>query len=160
MAGEKADVKHFDLKQMENFRDNEVQPAHTAARKYREEGNGSDIRPLGALVEGYNTEGNLDQDKQLLRIGKMATDKLISGPTLLKDIVTAATAIDKLLNDQMKLFEELKEALTETIEEANKTKDKNLDAIDAQTLLQTFEEVDTLTSGSSGTGGTTGGGST
>jgi hypothetical protein len=49
----------------------------------------------------------------------------------------------------MDLFKELKEALTETIDEANKTKDKNLNAIDAQTLLQTFDEVDTLTAGSS-----------
>ncbi|MFF2329621.1 MULTISPECIES: type VII secretion system-associated protein [unclassified Streptomyces] len=155
MAGEKADVKHFDLKQMENFRDNEVQPAYKAARKYREDGNGSDIRPLGALIDGHTTEDNLDQDKQLLRIGKMATDKLVSGPTLLKDIRTAATAIDKLLGDQMQLFKEMKEALTDTIDEANKTKNKNLDAIDAETLLQTFEDVDTLTSGSSGTGGKT-----
>ncbi|MEU9061421.1 type VII secretion system-associated protein [Streptomyces sp. NPDC048430] len=153
MAGEKADVKHFDLKQMENFRDNEVHPAYTAAKKYREDGNGSDIRPLGALIDGHTTEGNLDQDKQLLRIGKMATDKLVSGPALVEDIRTAATAIDKLLGDQMELFKELKAALTDTIEEANKTKDKNLDAIDAQTLLQTFEEVDTLTSGSSTTTG-------
>jgi len=54
----------------------------------------------------------------------------------------------KLLQEDL----ELKAALTDTIDEANKTKDKNLDAIDAQTLLQTFEEVDALTSGSSATG--------
>ncbi|MEU7328049.1 type VII secretion system-associated protein, partial [Streptomyces parvus] len=66
-------------------------------------------------------------------------------------VTTVATSLDKLLGDQMELFKELKEALTDTIEEANKTKNKNLDAIDAQTLLQTFEEVDTLTSGSSDT---------
>lgn len=150
MAGEKADVKHFDLKQMENFRDNEVQPVYTSAKKHREDGDGPGTRPLGDLIDGHTTEGNLDQDKQLLRIGKMTTDKLVSGPKLIEDIRTAATAIDKLLGDQMELFKELKAALTDTIDEANKTKDKNLDAIDAQTLLQTFDEVDALTSGSSG----------
>ncbi|MFE4451802.1 type VII secretion system-associated protein [Streptomyces sp. NPDC056796] len=150
MAADKADVKHFDFKQMENFRDNEVHPVYTAAKKHREDGNGSDVRPLGDLIDGHTTEDNLDQSQQLLRIGKMATEKLVSGPTLLEDVRTAATAIDKLLGDQMKLFKELKEALTETIDDANETKNKNLDAIDAQTLLQTFEEVDTLTSGSSG----------
>ncbi|MCZ4515942.1 MULTISPECIES: type VII secretion system-associated protein [Streptomyces] len=148
MAGEKADVKHFDLKQMENFRDNEVQPVYTAAKKHREEGDGSTIRPLGHLVDGHTTPDNLDQDKQLLRIGKMVTEPLVSGPKLIEGVRTAAEAIDKLLGDQMDLFKELKEALSDTIEEANKTKNKNLDAIDAQTLLQTFEEVDTLTAGS------------
>ncbi|MES4890655.1 type VII secretion system-associated protein [Streptomyces sp. NPDC096012] len=156
MAGDKADVKHFDLKQMENFRDNEVQPVYTAAKKHREQGDGSHIRPLGQLVDGHTTPGNLAQDKQLLRIGKMVTDPLVSGPKLIEDIRTAAEAIDKLLGDQMDLFKELKAALTDTIDEANKTKDKNLDAIDAQTLLQTFEEVDTLTSGTTGKPGDAG----
>ncbi|MEU0127020.1 MULTISPECIES: type VII secretion system-associated protein [unclassified Streptomyces] len=150
MAGEKADVKHFDLKQMEHFRDNEVQPVYTAAKKHREDGDGEHIRPLGHLVDGHTTPDNLAQDKQLLRIGRMVTEPLVSGPKLIEGVRTAAEAIDKLLGDQMDLFKELKEALTDTIEEANKTKDKNIDAIDAQTLLQTFEEVDTLTSGSSG----------
>ncbi|MET9594328.1 type VII secretion system-associated protein [Streptomyces sp. NPDC047737] len=154
MAGEKADVKHFDLKQMENFRDNEVQPVYTAAKKHREDGDGAHIRPLGHLVDGHTTPDNLDQNKQLLRIGRMVTEPLVSGPKLIEGVRTAAEAIDKLLGDQMDLFKELKEALTDTIEEANKTKDKNLDAIDAQTLLQTFDEVDALTSGSSETEGT------
>ncbi|MFD4987759.1 type VII secretion system-associated protein [Streptomyces sp. NPDC058374] len=147
MAGEKADVKHFDLKQMESFRDNEVQPVYTAAKKHREDGDGTHIRPLGDLIDGHTTPGNLLQDQQLLRIGKMVTDPLVSGPKLIEAIREAATEVDKLLGDQMELFKELKEALTETIEEAGKTKDKNLDAIDAQTLLQTFDEVDTLTAG-------------
>ncbi|RPK81295.1 MULTISPECIES: type VII secretion system-associated protein [Streptomyces] len=155
MAGEKADVKHFDLKQMENFRDNEVHPVYTKAKQHREDGSGEEgeahIRPLGQLIKGYTTPDNLGQDQQILRLGLMNTEKLISGPTLIESVTTAATALDKLLGDQMDLFKELKEALTDTIEEAEKTKNKNLDAIDAQTLLQTFEEVDTLTSGSTGT---------
>lgn len=150
MAGEKADVKHFDLKQMEHFRDNEVQPVYTAAKKHREDGDGEHIRPLGHLVDGHTTPDNLAQDKQLLRIGRMVTEPLVSGPKLIEGVRAAATALDKLLGDQMSLFKELKEALTETIEDANRTKNKNLDAIDAQTLLQTFDEVDTFTSGSSG----------
>ncbi|NEB36291.1 type VII secretion system-associated protein [Streptomyces sp. SID14515] len=155
MAGEKADVKHFDLKQMENFRDNEVHPVYTKAKQHREDGSGEEgdgrIRPLGELIGGYTTADNLDQDRQLLRIGRMNTEKLISGPELVENVRLVAESIDKLLGDQMELFKELKEALTETIEEANKTKNKNLDAIDAQTLLQTFDEVDTLTSGTTGT---------
>jgi hypothetical protein len=151
MAGEKADVKHFDLKQMENFRDNEVQPVYTKAKKHREDGEAPNIRPLGDLVDGHTSPDNLVQDQQLLRIGKMATEALVSGPKLVEGVRTAAEAIDKLLGDQMELFKELQEALTDTIEEANKTKNKNLDAIDAQTLLQTFDEVDTLTSGTSET---------
>ncbi|MFJ9890169.1 type VII secretion system-associated protein [Streptomyces sp. NPDC091287] len=155
MAGEKADVKHFDLKQMENFRDNEVHPVYVKAKQHREDGSGEEgeahIRPLGRLIKGYTTPDNLAQDQQILRLGLMNTEKLVSGPTLIESVTTAATALDKLLGDQMDLFKELKEALTDTIEEAEKTKNKNLDAIDAQTLLQTFEEVDTLTSGSTGT---------
>ncbi|MET9924981.1 MULTISPECIES: type VII secretion system-associated protein [unclassified Streptomyces] len=154
MAGEHADVKHFDLKQMENFRDNEVHPVYTKAKKHKDEGEGEGetrIRPLSELIGGYTTADNLDQASQLLRLGLINREKLISGPTLVESVTSVATSLDKLLGDQMELFKELKEALTETIEEANKTKNKNLDAIDAQTLLQTFDEVDTLTSGTSGT---------
>ncbi|MFJ4695945.1 type VII secretion system-associated protein [Streptomyces sp. NPDC088766] len=148
---EKADVTHFDLKQMENFRDFEVDPVYKSAKKRREVGDEqAGIRPLGHLLDGHTTEGNLDQKQQLLRIGRMVSEPLVSGPSLIADIRTAAEAIDKLLGDQMELFKELKQALTETIEKANKTKNKNLDAIDAQTLLQTFDEVDELTAGTSG----------
>ncbi|MFC9030760.1 type VII secretion system-associated protein [Streptomyces arboris] len=154
MAGEQADVKHFDLKQMENFRDNEVHPVYTKAKKHKEDGEGEGegrIRPLSELIGGYITPDNLDQASQILRLGLIGREKMISGPTLVESVTSVATSLDKLLGDQMELFKELKEALTDTIEEANKTKNKNLDAIDAQTLLQTFEEVDTLTSGSTGT---------
>lgn len=155
MAGEKADVKHFDLKQMENFRDNEVHPVYTKAKQHREDGSGEEgesyIRPLGDLIKGNTTPDNLDQDQQILRLGLMHTEELVSGPKLIESVKAAATALDKLLGDQIDLFKELKEALTDTIDEAEKTKNKNLDAIDAQTLLQTFEEVDALTSGSTGT---------
>ncbi|GAA2246225.1 hypothetical protein GCM10010145_11480 [Streptomyces ruber] len=149
MAGEQADVRHFDLKQMENFRDNEVHPAYTAAKEYREEEKDG-IRPLDHLIRGYITPENDDKNAQILRIGPMISKSDVSGPELIEEIKAAATAIDKLLGDQIDLFKELKEALTETIEEANKTKEKNIDAIDAQTLLTTLEEVDTLIAGSSG----------
>ncbi|MER5891226.1 type VII secretion system-associated protein [Streptomyces sp. NPDC001941] len=147
MAEDKADVKHFDLKQMENFRDHEVQPVHDQAKLHREGSDKVHVKPLHELLDGHVTEGNLAQDKQLLRLGKMVTDPLVSAPKLIENVKTAATTLDKLLVDQMKLFKEMKEALTETIEEANKTKNKNLDAIEAETLLQTFDEVDALTSG-------------
>lgn len=150
MAGEKADVKHFDLKQMENFRDNEVQAVYKLAKTHREDGSKADVRTLGELTGGYTTADNLEHNQQLLRIGKMVAGPLVSGPKLIEGVTTAAKAIDKLLGDQIDLFKELKEALTETIDEAGKTKEKNLDAIDAKTLLQSFEEVDTLTAGSSG----------
>ncbi len=128
MAGEQADVKHFDLKQMENFRDNEVHPVFTKAKKpqggRRGEGDGR-IRPLSELIGGYTTADNLDQESQLLRLGLINREKLISGPTLVESVKSVATSLDKLLGDQMELFKELKEALTDTIEEANKTKNKN-----------------------------------
>lgn len=147
MAGEKVDIKQLDLKQMENFRDNEVQSVYLAAQKHREQGDGQHIRPLGHLIDGHTTPDNLAQDKQLLRLGKMVSEPMVSGPKLIEGVRTAAVAVDKLLGAQMKLFAELKEALTETIDGASKTKEKNLSAIDAQTLLQTFYEVDALTSG-------------
>ncbi|MFH8484066.1 type VII secretion system-associated protein [Streptomyces longisporoflavus] len=150
MAGEKADVKHFDLKQMENFRDNEVQAVYNRAKTHREDGSKAGVRTLGELIDGHVTSGNLEQDQQLLRIGKMVKGTLVSGSKLVEGVTTAATALDKLLGDQIELFKELKEALTDTIDEAGKTKDKNLEAIDAKTLLQSFEDVDTLTAGGSG----------
>ncbi|CAM5641886.1 hypothetical protein SBADM41S_00251 [Streptomyces badius] len=83
MAGEQADVKHFDLKQMENFRDNEVHPVFTKAKKHKEDGEGEGdgrIRPLSELIGGYTTADNLDQESQLLRLGLIDREKLICGP--------------------------------------------------------------------------------
>ncbi|MGA5327933.1 type VII secretion system-associated protein [Streptomyces griseoincarnatus] len=152
MADNPTDIKHFDLSAMANFRDYEVDRAHKSAKRHREGGGDGDPRPLGDLVDGHTTEDNLDQNQQLLRIGKMATDPLVSGPKLLEGVREAATALDTLLGDQIDLYKELREALTETIEGAEKTQADNLDAIDAQTLLQHFDEVDTLTAGGSGGG--------
>ncbi|MGW5333856.1 type VII secretion system-associated protein [Streptomyces bauhiniae] len=151
MADNPTDIKHFDLSAMANFRDYEVDRAYKSAKRHREGGGDGDPRTLGDLVDGHTTEDNLDQNQQLLRLGKMATETLVSGPTLLEGVREAATALDKLLGDQIDLYKELQDALTETIEGAEKTQAKNLDAIDAQTLLQHFDEVDTLTAGSSGT---------
>lgn len=151
MAGEKADdVKHLDLKKMENLRDNDVQSAYTAAKKHHEDGDGAHIRPLGDLIDGHITPDNLAQGLQLLRIGKMAAEPQVSGPKLIEAVRAAAESIDKLLGDQVDLFKELKEALTDTIDGANDTKGKNLNDIGAQTLLQTFADVDMRTSGSTG----------
>ncbi|CAL9436574.1 type VII secretion system-associated protein [Streptomyces sp. enrichment culture] len=152
MADNPTDIKHFDLSAMENFRDYEVDRAYKDAKRHREGGGEGDPRTLGDLVDGHTTADNLDQNQQLLRIGKMATDGRISGPKLLEGVREAATALDKLLGDQIDLYKELQDALTDTIEGARKTQAKNLDAIDAQTLLQHFDEVDTLTAGGSGEG--------
>ncbi|MDH6573854.1 hypothetical protein M2160_008961 [Streptomyces sp. SAI-117] len=159
MAGDKADVKHFNIKQMENFRDNEVEPVLAAARKHREDGDGASIRPLIDLIDGQTTPDNLGQDTQLLRLGRMASEPLVSGPTLLEGVRASATALDKLLSDQMSLFKEVKAALTETIDGAIKIKDENLSKIDAQTLLMNFEDVDALTSGGTEEAEETGGAS-
>ncbi|WP_020124232.1 type VII secretion system-associated protein [Streptomyces canus] len=158
MAGDKADVTHFNIKQMENFRDNEVQPVQNTATKYREDGDGGHIRSLAALIDGKTTPDNLGQDTQLLRLGRMGSEPLVSGPTLLESVRASATAVDKLLGDQITLFKDLQAALTETIDQAIKTKDENLSKIDAQTLLMNFQDIDALTSG--GTGGTGGTGAT
>ncbi|MGW4105294.1 type VII secretion system-associated protein [Streptomyces sp. NPDC004976] len=147
MAGEKADIRHFDLKQMENFRDHEVQPVYAAAKKHREQGDGAHIRPLSHLTDGHTTPENLDKNAQLLNIGKIAREDLVSGSGLVTQVKAAATAIDTLLGSQMDLFQEMLEALTETIAEANKTKGKNLDAINAQLMRQTLSEVYALTGG-------------
>lgn len=151
MAGEKADVRFFNFKQMENFRDNEVVPVRTAAKKHREQGDGHHIRPLAHLYDGHTTPEVPNKAHQVLRIGPMAVTDLVSGPILIANVTVAAKAIDKLLGDQMELFKEFQEALTETINSARKTKNENVDAIDAQTLLQTFDEVDSLTAGSTTT---------
>ncbi|KOX51779.1 type VII secretion system-associated protein [Streptomyces sp. NRRL F-7442] len=152
MADNPTDIKHFDLSAMENFRDYEVDRAYKDAKRHRQGGGEGAPRTLGDLVDGHTTEDNLDQSQQLLRIGKMASDGRISGPKLLEGVREAATALDKLLGDQIDLYKELQDALTDTIEGARKTQAKNLDAIDAQTLLQHFDEVDTLTAGGDGAG--------
>jgi len=152
-----SDLTHLDLKELQSFHDHEADDALKAARSYRND-DAHGVRPLGHLVDGHKTPDNLAEDQQLLRIGDMATKTLVSGPTLLDDVKTAATAIDKLLADQETFFTDLKDALQQTIDKMKKTNQQNLDAIDAQTLLQIFSDVDTDTSGQSGSTDSTGGG--
>jgi len=141
-----ADLTHLDLKQLQSFRDHEVDNALAGARRHRNDNNDG-IRPLGDLIDGHTTAQNLDKSQQLLHVGHMATGDLVSGPALIEDVKSVATSIDKLLGDQEKLFEDLMEALQDTIDKMNKTNQDNLDSIDAQTLLQIFEDVDTDISG-------------
>lgn len=145
-----ADLTHLDKKQLQQFRDVDVEDVRKKAVKHRDEED-SGIRPLGHLVDGHTTADNTDKAQQVLHIGNMSRDPDVSGPTLIENITTVAKSIDKLLGDQEKLFEEMQEALQDTLDKMSKTQQDNLDAIDAQSLLQIFSDVDTATSGSGGT---------
>ncbi|MGY0021411.1 type VII secretion system-associated protein [Streptomyces sp. YJ-C3] len=146
-----ADLTHLDLKQLQKFRDEDVEQALKSAGTYRDK-EVDGIRPLRDLTDGHTTEGNPDKGQQILHIGKMTTEDLVSGPSLIKDITTAATTIDKLLGDQETLFKDLKDALQDTLDKMSKTHQSNLDSIDAQTLLQLFEDVDTDVAGTNSGG--------
>ncbi|MDQ0988458.1 type VII secretion system-associated protein [Streptomyces sp. V2I9] len=137
-----ADRTFFDVKKLESFRDTEVTTAHKAADTYRNHEDKGGIRPLSQLIDKRTTPQNLNKTQQILRLGNMLTSDLVSAQTLVANITTAGTAIDKLLGDQITLFREMKEALQDTVDKMKKTNQDNLNAIDAQALLQLFSEVD------------------
>ena len=146
-----ADLTHMNLQQLRNFRDHDVEDVLKAIRKCREEDDDSGVPPLGKLVDGkHNTADNLDKEHQALQLGPMVMESdLVNGQTLEKALKKTGGAMAQLLKDQEKFFEELKDGLDETIEKMEKTKQNNMDSIDAQTLLQNFSGLDgTFSSGS------------
>jgi hypothetical protein len=78
-----------------------------------------------------------------LVLGPMADENsVVGGGSLNKVIQQGAGEIERILEDQTVLFEDLEQALWDTIDELAKAQGKNLENITADEFMDIFEDVD------------------
>ncbi|MCX2923465.1 type VII secretion system-associated protein [Streptomyces sp. NEAU-W12] len=94
-----------------------------------------------------------------LVIGQMAGENGAGGKELNEQIQEAADAIHRIVKDHRVLFDDIEEALEETIKELTDNQKGSLDKITAETFMDIFEDVDAgMEGGGTYAGGDTGGG--
>lgn len=78
-----------------------------------------------------------------LVLGPMADENsVVGGGALNKVIQQGAGEVERILEDQTVLFEDLEQALWDTIDELAKAQGKNLENITADEFMDIFEDVD------------------
>ncbi|PJE95501.1 hypothetical protein CUT44_23160 [Streptomyces carminius] len=77
-----------------------------------------------------------------LVIGKMAGESGVEGAGLNEQIQAAADAIETVIKDHGLLFDDIEEALEETVEELTENQKGSLDKITAETFMDIFDDVD------------------
>ncbi|MCX4569300.1 type VII secretion system-associated protein [Streptomyces viridodiastaticus] len=78
-----------------------------------------------------------------LVLGPMADENsVVGGGSLNKVIQQGAGEVERILEDQTVLFEDLEQALWDTIDELAKAQGRNLENITADEFMDIFEDVD------------------
>ncbi|CAL9427297.1 hypothetical protein C1708_10060 [Streptomyces sp. DH-12] len=96
---------------------------------------------ISSLVSGMDVD-TIDVSKPL-RIGMMSgQDSVVDGDGLNTVVRGGAAEILRILQAQGVLFEDLEQALWETITELTKSQGKNLEGITADDFMDIFEDVD------------------
>ncbi|MEN8654023.1 type VII secretion system-associated protein [Streptomyces sp. 21So2-11] len=112
------------------------------------------------VVEGraisYIADGKFDNttidSKKPLAIGPMAGEgEKVGGVALNTIIQKSAAELSRIIEDHTVLFEDLEQALWDTIELLKKDQGKNLDSITTDDFMDIFEDVDSDL-GNSGSG--------
>ncbi|MFH8534001.1 type VII secretion system-associated protein [Streptomyces tendae] len=81
--------------------------------------------------------------KKPLRLGPMANaDSVVNGDDLNTAIQKCATEVERILEAQGVLFEDIEQALWDTIEALAKTQDHSLQSIKPEDFMDLFEDVD------------------
>ncbi|WP_345618604.1 type VII secretion system-associated protein [Streptomyces ziwulingensis] len=105
---------------------------------------------IKSIAENKKTNTTLDTTRPLI-LGGMAGEKSAAGGDALNSMIQKSAAeIDRVIDEQTVLFEDIEEALWATIEQLNKNQGQNLQDIIADEFMEIFEDVDSDLSGSEG----------
>ncbi|WP_405974434.1 type VII secretion system-associated protein [Streptomyces sp. NBC_00988] len=146
-----ADLTHLDSTALKNFKNTDVADFITDLVNIRKDNAG--VRSLKNLIAETGA-GSAQGLAKILRIGLMNggdSSDPVGGATLVEALKTQATALDKILTGQKTLFDDIDDALDETITTLLKTQGDSLDLIDGEKLLDIFDTVDGDMSGSDST---------
>ncbi|MBK3571722.1 MULTISPECIES: type VII secretion system-associated protein [unclassified Streptomyces] len=143
-----ADLTHLDSTALKNFKNTDVADFINDLLAIRKDNAG--VRSLKNLIAETGA-GSAQGLAKILRIGLMNggdSSDPVGGGTLVEALKTQATALDKILTDHKTLFDDIDDALDETITKLLKTQGDSLDSIDGEKLLDIFDTVDGDMSGS------------
>ncbi|MFG2372890.1 type VII secretion system-associated protein [Streptomyces sp. NPDC048504] len=146
-----ADLTHLDSTALKNFKNTDVADFITDLVNIRKDNAG--VRSLKNLIAETGA-GSAQGLAKILRIGLMNggdSSDPVGGSTLVEALKTQATALDKILTGQKTLFDDIDDALDETITTLLKTQGDSLTSIDGEKLLDIFDTVDGDMSGSDST---------
>ncbi|WP_416964404.1 type VII secretion system-associated protein [Streptomyces sp. Agncl-13] len=144
-----ADLTHLDATALKNFKNTDVADFISDLLEIRKD-NPAGVRSLKNLIAETGA-GSAQGLAKILRIGLMNggdSSDPVGGGTLVEALKTQATALDKILTGQKTLFDDIDDALDETITTLLKTQGDSLDKIDGEKLLDIFDTVDGDMSGS------------
>ncbi|MEU5344740.1 type VII secretion system-associated protein [Streptomyces sp. NPDC020766] len=169
-----ADVTVLDSEYLKKFIQEHVEKFSVALEAMLKHNEVTDAKPISYISDG-RTNTTLKVTSPLI-IGLMAAPPTpggtddpnkaggAGGGELNTVIQKSAGEILRIFEDQKVLFEDIKEALEETIKELAESQGKNLESIAANEFLDIFEDVDSdfgnsgENSGGSGSGSGSGGG--
>jgi hypothetical protein len=144
-----ADLTHLDSTALKNFKNTDIAEFINDLLAIRKD-NPAGVRSLKNLIAETGA-GSAQGLAKILRIGLMNggdSSDPVGGGTLVEALKTQATALDKILTDHKTLFDDIDDALDETITKLLKNQGDSLDSIDGEKLLDIFDTVDGDMSGS------------
>jgi hypothetical protein len=147
-----ADLTHLDSTALKNFKNTDIAEFINDLLAIRKD-NPAGVRSLKNLIAETGA-GSAQGLAKILRIGLMNggdSSDPVGGGTLVEALKTQATALDKILTDHKTLFDDIDDALDETITKLLKNQGDSLDSIDGEKLLDIFDTVDGDMSGSDST---------
>jgi hypothetical protein len=143
-----ADLTHLDANALRTFKNNDVADFISSLLEIRKDKAG--VRSLKNLI-AETGENSAAGAAKILRIGLMAggdsTDP-VGGAALVEALKTQGTGQDKILTDQKTLFDDIDDALDETITTLLKNQGDSLTSIEGEKLMDIFGTVDDDMSGS------------
>ncbi|MBB5939702.1 type VII secretion system-associated protein [Streptomyces zagrosensis] len=143
---------NFDKTWLENFKNDDVKTFLTAITDIQ--GDSTAGPALANLIAGGTRGSNVPAEIKLpLSIGGMEGDGTTNGGHLQTAVKEFIEAIVAILKDQKELFEELDDALEETLKELLDAEGDNLRKIEGGKLLDIFSDVEEVLEGDSGGSG-------
>ncbi|MGW3290753.1 type VII secretion system-associated protein [Streptomyces sp. NPDC001002] len=118
-----ADLTKLDAHALQAFIDGDVTPFY------------NDIVALRAPGQTPPALFDIGTQPKPLLLGQMNGDNDTSGATVLKNLVTTANAIDKVLNNHQSAFDDLRTELENVIKTMLKTQSDNLGNVDGEKFL-------------------------
>lgn len=130
---------------IENFRKVDLADFKKSLKTVSENGTGDPVVPSMKALKG-DDDGvpNLPFGTPVpLAIGNLASDAGTHGQAVNKAVVDMVTVLDGIIKSHVTLFDDIDDALEETIDSLFKTQGESLAAVDGQKLVDIFEDVET-----------------
>lgn len=140
-----ANLSHLDGQSLQRFIDTDLHDFVRATESIRQDDTAG--RALSSLLAGESTPETLQQN-QFLALGPMTDNDLTHGKALVAATTKSAKSIDEILLNQQRLFRDIDRDFRQVIKTMGDKQSDNIAEIEAEKLLDIFEDVDNDMGGS------------